>query len=98
MAQDISKESVRLLLSEILKILATSEYQTQLEKTRQTSANDAVALLQNVIETFFTIRKGSFFVIFDLFQESYPGIFGDSHPIPGKSIPIPENLYSRDFF
>ena len=48
MAQDISKENVRLLLSEILKILATSEYQTQLEKTRQTSANDAVALLQNV--------------------------------------------------
>ena len=48
MAQDISKENVRLLLSEILKILGTSEYQTQLEKTRQTSANDAVALLQNV--------------------------------------------------
>ena len=54
MAQDISKENVRLLLSEILKILATSEYQTQLEKTRQTSANDAVALLQNVRKAYET--------------------------------------------
>ena len=56
MAQDISKENVRLLLSEILKILATSEYQTQLEKTRQTSANDAVALLQNVRKFYETFK------------------------------------------
>lgn len=45
---DVTKDGIRTLLSEILKLLSTPEYQTQLEKTRQTSANDAVALLQNV--------------------------------------------------
>jgi len=45
---DVTKEGIRSLLSEILKLLSTPEYQTQLEKTRQSSANDAVALLQNV--------------------------------------------------
>ena len=31
-------------------------------------------------------------------NKSYLGIFGDPHPIPGKSIPIPKNPHPRGFF
>ena len=41
-------DEIRQILSEVLKLLATPEFQTQLEKSRQSSANDAVALLQSV--------------------------------------------------
>jgi hypothetical protein len=53
---DVGKDGIRSLLSEILKLLSTPEYQTQLEKTRQTSANDAVALLQNVNLSFNLVK------------------------------------------
>ena len=53
---NLTLEEIRQILSEVLKLLATPEFQTQLEKSRQASANDAVALLQSV---------GSFFGLFD---------------------------------
>ena len=51
---NLSMDEIRQILSEVLKLLATPEFQTQLEKSRQSSANDAVALLQSV--RFFNYR------------------------------------------
>ena len=45
---NLNVDEIRSILSEILKLLSTPEFQTQLEKSRQASANDAVALLQSV--------------------------------------------------
>ena len=45
---NLTMDEIRQILSEVLKLLATPEFQTQLEKSRQSSANDAVALLQSV--------------------------------------------------
>ena len=45
---NLSIDEIRQILSEVLKLLSTPEFQTQLEKSRQSSANDAVALLQSV--------------------------------------------------
>merc|ERR1711937_419696 len=46
---NLSMDEIRQILSEVLKLLATPEFQTQLEKSRQSSANDAVALLQSAL-------------------------------------------------
>jgi len=43
---DLTKDNVRNILSETLKLLSTPEYQTQLEKSRPTAQNNAVTLLQ----------------------------------------------------
>ena len=48
---NLNVDEIRSILSEILKLLSTPEFQTQLEKSRQASANDAVALLQSVSES-----------------------------------------------
>ena len=47
-SMNLNVDEIRSILSEILKLLSTPEFQTQLEKSRQASANDAVALLQSV--------------------------------------------------
>jgi len=46
---NLNVDEIRSILSEILKLLSTPEFQTQLEKSRQASANDAVALLQSAL-------------------------------------------------
>ena len=45
---ELTRDNVRNILSETLKLLSTPEYQTQLEKSRPTAQNDAVTLLQIV--------------------------------------------------
>ena len=62
---NLSLEEIRQILSEVLKLLATPEFQTQLEKSRQASANDAVALLQSVgtfLQTCIFCRKSEKFL------------------------------------
>jgi hypothetical protein len=54
---DLTKDNVRNILSETLKLLSTPEYQTQLEKSRPTAQNDAVTLLQIVWNKILSFIK-----------------------------------------
>ena len=72
---NLSMEEVRSTLSEILKLLSTSEFQTQLEKSRQASANDAVALLQSVSLYTGCPVKRDFLVIYHSKAHNFLSIY-----------------------
>jgi len=78
---NLSMNEIRAILSEILKLLSTPEFQTQLEKSRQSSANDAVSLLQTALPIISRAQ-----------QETLT-----AHGLPGQQAILDFNLKVRSY-
>ena len=103
---NLNVDEIRSILSEILKLLSTPEFQTQLEKSRQASANDAVALLQSVSYTSqfrFKISKYLHGQNTENFLQALPIISRaqqeilTSRGMPGQQAILDFNLKARSF-
>ena len=96
---NLNVDEIRSILSEILKLLSTPEFQTQLEKSRQASANDAVALLQSVSNVMaFKIKPNCppFFQALPIISRAQQEIL-TSRGMPGQQAILDFNLKARSF-
>ena len=96
---NLNVDEIRSILSEILKLLSTPEFQTQLEKSRQASANDAVGLLQSVSNVIaFKIKSNfrPFFQALPIISRAQQEIL-TSRGMPGQQAILDFNLKARSF-